>query len=700
MRLPVAPIVAATLLFALPVAPIVAATLLFAQAPAHAGGDDGKPVPLAPLQSLDPDNFDRSADPCSDIYRFVNGGWLDRNPVPPEYGRWGTGHEVMERNQQLLRTILEEAAAQPDAPKASPTRLLGDFWCACMDTAAVEAQGLLPVSDMLGRIQAAASMDELRFVLAYAQLQGQSFLFHLFPEQSADDATQMILWAWQAGLGLPDRDYYVRDDERSQRLREDYVGHVAAMLALMGTPPDRAAADAAVVMDIETRLAHASLTNVELRDPQATWHPTELAAAEAQAPAIQWTETLKRIGAGDEPRLNLAQPGFFAELSRMLETVPLAQWQTYLRWHVIHDAAPYLSSAFDEEHFRFFGRTLAGTQQQQPRWKRCLQSTDQALGMALGQEYVARAFSPEAKRRALEMVDNLQAAMRERLATLEWMSEATRQQALAKLDTFVEKIGFPDAWRDYSALAVERRGYATNVQAAAAFEMRRQLDRLGRPVDRGEWLMSPQTVNAYYNPGLNEIVFPAGILQPPFFSEHQDDAQNYGAMGAVIGHEITHGFDDSGAQYDKDGNLANWWSEADLAEFTRRGDVLRRQFDGYVALDDLHVNGQLTLGENIADLGGLRIAYRAFLRAMEGRPRTPDAQGFTPEQRFFMSFVQSWRSNIRPEALRLQVNTDPHSPARFRALGPISNLPEFREAFGCEPGDAHVRPEAERAEIW
>jgi len=674
--------------------------LLFAAAPPARAGDDDLLPPLAPLVSLDPANFDRSADPCADIYRFVNGGWVGRNPVPPEYGRWGTGHEVTERNQRLLREILEQAAAEPGAPRGTNTQMLGDFWCACMDEEAVEAQGLVPVSDLLGRIRAAANTFQLRFVLAHAQLQGLPLLFHLFPEQAADDATQMIVWAWQGGLGLPDRDYYLRDDARSQSLREDYVGHVAAMFALMGEPPAAAADHAAVVMDIETRLAQASLTNVELRDPQATWHPLTLAEAEALCPGLEWTETLKRIGAGREPRLNLAQPGFFSELSRLIESVPLEQWQTYLRWHVVHEAAPYLSSTFDQENYGFYGRTLAGTEQQLPRWKRCLNATNEALGMALGQEYVARAFSPEARRRALEMVDNLQAAMRERLATLEWMSEATRQQALAKLDTFVEKIGYPDTWRDYSALVIGRRGYAANVMAAAAFEVQRQIHRLGKPVDRGEWLMPPQTVNAYYNPSMNEIVFPAGILQPPFFSEAQDDAQNYGAMGAVIGHEITHGFDDSGAQYDKDGNLANWWTESDLAEFTRRGEVLRKQFDGYVAIDDLHVNGALTQGENIADLGGLRIAYRAFQRAMQGKLAAADTQGFAPEQRFFMSYVQSWRGNIRPEALRLQVNTDPHSPAIFRAIGPLSNLPEFRQAFGCEPGDALVRPEGEHAEIW
>jgi putative endopeptidase len=678
-------------LFAAPAAPARDDARLAAQ-------DAGPPLPA--LVSLDPANFDLAADPCTDIYRLVNGSWLDRNPVPPEYGRYGVGTEVQQRNQQVLREILEQAAARADAPQGSPARLLGEFWCACTDLAAVEAQGLLPVSDLLGRINACTSMDDLRWVIAHAQLQGLPLLFNLFPEQAADDATQLVLWAWQGGLGLPERDYYLRDDERSRALRGEYAGHVAAMFTLAGEPPELAAEHAGTVMRLETTLAEASLDNVALRDPQATWNPASQAAADALCPGFRWTELLARMGLADAARVNVAQPEFFVAAGRLMDLVPLAEWQVYLRWHVLHDAAPYLPAAFDRENFAFFGRTLAGTTQQQPRWRRCLQSTDQALGFALGQEYVARTFSPEARRRALEMVENLKAAMRDSLLSLGWMSEATRAQALAKLDAFTQKIGYPDAWRDYSALRLDRRGYAANAQAAAAFEMRRQLARLGQPVDRGEWLMSPQTVNAYYNPGLNEIVFPAGILQPPFFSEHQDDAQNYGAMGAIIGHEITHGFDDQGAQYDKDGNLANWWTEADLAEFRRRADVLEAQYDACVALDELHVNGALTLGENIADLGGLRIAYLAFQKARQGRPRVSDAQGFTPEQRFFMSFVQAWRAAIRPEALRLQVQTDPHAPAYFRATGPLGNLPEFREAFGCEAGGALARPDGERAEIW
>lgn len=661
------------------------------------GGDER---PLPPLVSLDPAHFDLSADPCEDLDRFVNGGWKDRNPVPPEYGRYGAMTEVMERNQVLLRRILEQAGARDDAPRGSVEQLLGDFWCACMDERAVEAQGLVPVSDMLGRIQAIATRDELRSVLAHAVLQGTPLGFNLFPEQAADDATQMVLWAWQGGLGLPERDYYLRDDERSVALRAEYAGHVAAMFALLGEEPGRAAALAGTVMELETALARASLGNVELRDPRATWNPLTPVQAEALCPGFGWQWLLGRLGAGGEARINLGQPDFFVALGKLIDAAPLEDWQAYLRWHVIHEAAPYLSSEFDRENFRFYGRALAGTEAQLPRWRRCLQATDQALGFALGQAYVAEAFSPQARELAQRMVADLVEAMRERLAQLPWMSEATRAQALEKLATFTPKIGYPDTWRDYSALSIDRRSYAANAMAAAAHEMQRQLARLGRPVDRGEWFMSPQTVNAYYNPGLNEIVFPAGILQPPFFSEHQDAAQNYGAMGAVIGHEITHGFDDQGSQYDKDGNLRNWWTEEDLAEFRRRAEVLVRQYSEYVALDDLHVNGELTLGENIADLGGLRIAYLAFQRATAGQPRGPDARGFTPEQRFFMSFVQAWRGNIRPEALRLQVNTDPHSPARFRALGPLGNLPEFRAAFGCSEGDALVRPEAERAEIW
>jgi putative endopeptidase len=679
----------------------IASLLLLAAAPlARAAVTDDELPPLPPLVSLDPANFDLTVSPCVDMYRFVNGGWLDRNPVPPEYGRWGTGAEVVERNQRVLRTILEEAGDTQDAPRGSVEQLLGDFWCACTDTAAVDKQGLLPLSDLLGRIEACASPDEVRWVLSYETLQGMTPLFQFGPEQSADDATQMVLWAYQGGLGLPDRDYYLRDDERSQGLREEYVGHVAVMFTLLGEEPALAAAHAAVVMDMETRLAQASMDRVTARDPQAIWNPMSVAAADALCPGMQWGELLLRVGAGSEQQINLCQPDFFSALGGMLDAEPLENWKTFLRWHALHEMAPYLASAVDKENFAFYGRTLAGTPEQQPRWKRCLQSTDQALGMTLGQAYVERAFSPEARSKALEMVGNLQAAMSETLQTLPWMSDATRQQALAKLEAFDEKIGYPEVWLDQSAMAIDRRSYAANVLSASAFEMRRQLSKLGKPVDRTEWNMSPQTVNAYYNPLKNEIVFPAGILQPPFFGASQDDAQNYGAMGAIIGHEITHGFDDSGAQFDKDGNLKNWWTEADLAEFQRRGDVLRKQFDGYVAVDDLHVNGSLTLGENIADLGGLRIAYKAFKKAQGGQPDAPDDRGFTPDQRFFMAFVQSWRGNIRPEALRLQVNTDPHAPARFRAIGPISDLQEFRDAFGCNPGDPLSLPDAERAEIW
>jgi len=674
-----------------------AAPLVRAGDPPKAG--DALP-PLPALVSLDPANFDRSADPCTDIYTFVNGGWIKKNPVPPEYGRWGTGHEVTERNQRLLREILEAAAQKKDAPRGSVDQLLGDFWCACMDTAAVEKQGLLPVSDLIGRINACASKDELRSVIAYETLQGLTPLFNLAPDQAADDATQMILWASQGGLGLPDRDYYLRDDDRSQSIREDYVGHVAAMLALLGEEPEQAADDAAIVMDLETRLAQASMDRVMRRDPQAIWNPMPVTVADEQCPGVMWGELLGAVGAGHEQRLNLAQPDFFAALGKLLESEPLDHWKAFLRWHALHEAAPYLSSAVDQENFAFYGHTLAGVPAQQPRWKRCLQATDQALGMTLGQAYVARAFTPEARQRAQEMVANLQAAMRETLQGVPWMSDATRQQAITKLAAFDEKIGYPDVWLDQSAMSIDRHGYANNVLAASAFETRRQLAFLGKPTDRHEWHMSPQEVNAYYNPSMNEIVFPAGILQPPFFAANQDDAQNYGGMGAIIGHEITHGFDDSGAQFDKDGNLKDWWTDADLAEFQRRGDVLRKQFDGYVAVDDLHVNGSLTLGENIADLGGLRIAYRAFQKAMEGKPHEKDAQGFTPEQRFFMSYVQSWRANDRPESLRLQVNTNPHAPARFRALGPISDLPEFREAFGCPPDGPLTLPDGQRAEIW
>jgi len=671
-----------------------------AAAGAASSAHDGTAAAIAPARSLDPANFDRSCSPCADAYQFTSGAWLVANPVPPEYSSWTVFREVAERNNLVLKQILEEAVANEGAPKGSITQLVGDYYCSCMDEARAEAEGIAPLAPEFARIAAVTDAAGLQELLAHQHAQGNGQLFAFFADQDAGDATQVIAQAYQGGLGLPDRDYYTRDDERSVKLREEYLAHVTRMFGLLGEDGPTAAAHAADVMQIETRLAQASLTNVELRDPQASYHRMSLAEAAAATPGFDWALFLQRVGAGPVSVINVAQPEFFKEAGTMLGEVPLDQWKTYLRWHLAHDYAPVLSDAFVNENFAFFGTTLTGQQELQPRWKRCLQRTDRALGEALGQAYVATTFTPKAKAKASEMVANLQAAFRDRLNAATWMSEDTRRQALQKLESFTPKIGYPDTWRDYSSLTTDRGSFALNVQRADAFEFRRSMAKIGKPVDRGEWGMSPPTVNAYYNPALNEIVFPAGILQPPYFGEAQDDAVNYGAMGAVIGHEMTHGFDDQGSQYDAQGNLRDWWTEADRAEFMRRAGVVEQQFNDYVAIDDLHVNGALTLGENIADLGGLTIAYEAYLKSLQGKPEPPPIDGFTHQQRFFLAWAQAWRTNMKPEALRLMVNTNPHSPGRFRAIGPLSNMPAFFEAFGCKDGDAMVRPEAERALIW
>jgi putative endopeptidase len=531
------------------------------------------------------------------------------------------------------------------------------------------------------------------------QLEGGSAAFGLGVFQDLQDSTRYIVYATQAGLGLPDRDYYTRTDEESAKLREKYVTHVAAMLQLLGDAERPAKEAAEAILALETRLANASLTNVELRDPANYYNLKTLAEADALTPAFSWSALFRHLGEPDVANFSYAHPKFFAEMNTALGDVPLPTWKSYLRWQLVNEAAPYLSAVFVERDFDFYGRTLQGSKELRPRWKRAIDQTSNSLGEALGEVYVERAFPPATKQRADEMIENLRGAIGARMAGLDWMSEETRRQALAKLATFVSKIGYPDRWRDYSALSIGRGSYLANVRAGNAFEVRRNLDKLGQPIDRNEWGMAPQTINAYYNPLQNEIVFPAAIMQPPMFDGSADDAVNYGAMGGVIGHEFMHGFDDQGSRFDAQGNMKSWWTSEDRQGFEARTKKLVAQYGGYVAVDDLKVNGELTLGENIGDLAGLTMAYHALQNALAGKPRA-ELDGFTPEQRFFLSWAQGWRRNYRPEALKLQVNTDPHSPSKFRVLGPIANMPEFAAAFGCKDGDPMVLPAAERAVIW
>jgi putative endopeptidase len=638
--------------------------------------------------------------PCQDFYQYANGHWLEHNPIPADRSSWGAGSELFEKNLAVLHQILEDAARDTNAPKGSAARKVGDFYRAGMDEARIEAEGASPLNKEFARIAAVKDVASLQDELAHLHRLGIYPAYSFFAYQDFKNSTRIIANLYQGGLGLPDRDYYTRDDEKTKEIRKQYVEHVAKMFELLGDKPEQAAAEAETVMELETRLAKASMTQVEQRDPNAIYHKMSLAEVNALTPGYAWGRYFAGLGLQDPGDINVGQPEFFKEAGKMLTTVPVKDWQTYLRWQLISATAGKLSSPFVNESFRFNGTILGGAKELRPRWKRVLQATDQAMGEALGQLYVAKTFGPEAKARAQAMVANLKAALRDRLSTLEWISEDTRKQALRKLDAIAVKVGYPDKWRDYSGLAVDGGSYVLNGLQADEFEFERNLKKIGKPVDRAEWGITPPTVDAYYNPNFNEIVFPAGILQPPFFDPDADDAANYGGIGSVIGHELTHGFDDQGRQFDADGNLKNWWTPDDEKNYNARAALMEKQYSDYIAIDALHINGKLTMGENIADLGGLKIAYLAFQKSLEGKPRPPEIDGYTPEQRFFLAFAQAWRRNTRPEAVRLMIATDPHSPPRFRVLGPLSNMPEFLKAFGCEGGSSIARPDALRVKIW
>ncbi len=659
-----------------------------------------QPASTETHHGLDPANLDRSVKPSQDFFEYSDGGWLSRNPVPPEYSRYGSFEELTEKNYRDLHEILEGAAANTVAEKGSNAQKVGDFFASAMDSAQVEQQGVAPLAGNFERIAALMSPSDLPRLLAYRHIHGIPGLFSFFVNQDAKASTNVIAQLYQGGLGLPDRDYYTKEDDRSKKIREEYVGHVANMFTLLGDDASTSAAQAKTVMDMETELAKASMTRVERRDPNATYHKMSVAELSALTPAFSWEQYFEELGLPGPGSINVGQPEFFKVVNRLVTERPVADWKTYLRWHLIRTTAPQLSSAFVNESFRFNGTVMTGAKELRPRWKRALDDVNNGLGEALGILYVKKYFSPQAKARALEMVNNLRAAFRERIASREWMSEGTRVKALAKLDAFNVKIGYPEKWRSYAGLDVDRGPYILNVMRADSFEFKRELGKIGKPVDRTEWGMTPPTVNAYYNPFMNEIVFPAGILQPPFFDPDADDAVNYGGMGAVIGHEMTHGFDDQGSQFDAKGNLTDWWQPQDKISFKARTALVERQYDEFVAIDTLHVNGKLTLGENIADLGGLTIAYAALRKSMEGKPAPPTIEGFTPEQRFFLAWSQMWRANYRPEELRRRLILDVHSPSKFRVIGPVVNMPEFYQAFPVNSGEPMFRAEKERARIW
>lgn len=635
----------------------------------------------------DGDDFDPGTSPCTDFFQYANGGWLRTHPIPPDQGSWGVDEELEQRNFTILRRIAEDAAREPGAA-GSPRQLVGDFYAAALDQAAIDKAGLAPLRRELDEIAALRTADDVAALIRAWQARGIDIAFELQAQEDFEHADTTIAFAGQGGLGLPDSGDYTRRDANAALLRAGYRKHVARMLELSGVAD--AGRQAGWVMALETRLAQASLDPVALRDPANSYHPLTVAQADARTPHFPWTAFFAALGRADVERFSLAQPDFFVALDQLLAETPVAHWQAYLRWHLVDDAAPFLGKRFEVASFEFRGRELLGLRSDKPRWRRAIESLDATLGDALGQAYVAEVMTPAARERARALVANLEAALRARLERLDWMTEATRRAALAKLERLDAKIGYPDRWRDYAGLKIDRASYYANVRAAIAFEARRRFAKFGRPVDRDEWDMTPQTVNAYNNPLRNEIVFPAAQLLPPYFDAGADDAANYGAIGAVIGHEMLHAFDDQGSKFDAEGNLRDWWDAADRARFEARTQPLVRQYDAYEPLAGRHVDGTLTLGENIADFGGLQVAWDAFRAASAGRDGAL-VGGLTPEQRFFVAYARSWREHERPERLRRQLLTNEHAPVRFRVNGPLSNLKAFAQAFGCKAGDAMVR---------
>ena len=654
-----------------------------------------------PLHGVDLADMNRKVRSCDDFFEYANGSWRSNNPIPPSMVRWSRRWAAGETTKDVLRDILDATAATSSTAKVGTTeQLIGDYYGSCMDEDAINKQGIKPLRGDLERITSIRSIDDLQSVIIHLHQEGIFVPFRFGSAQDPHEPTQVIADVAAGGLGLPDRDYYFKEDDKSKETRQKYLEHVAATFVLAGMDKQQAAESAQTVMHMEIAMAGASLTNVELRDPYATDHKMKMDEVQKLTLGFTWKQYFDAMKLSPSVAINVDQPKFMQQIQRQLEQTPLQDWKTYLQWHLLREASDSLSAPFVQEDFAFYQQYLNGAKEMKPRWKRCVESTDQSLGEALGKKYVEKTFPPEAKARIQEMVKNILLALRDDLQTINWMSEETKNKAFAKLDTFNPKVGYPDKWKDYSSVTIGRDSYWTNVLEASRFATRDDFNDIGKPVDRGKWGMTTPTSNAYYNALLNEIVFPAGILLPPFFDVNATDAVNYGGIGPVIGHEISHGFDDEGAQYDAYGKLENWWTKDDFEKFKQRSQCIVKQFDAYTVDGGLHENGKLVLGESIGDLGGVKLAFRAFQKSMEGKPRPPDIDGFTPEQQFFISWGQSRGDAIRPEAQRQMVLTDPHPIGKYRVIGPLSNLPEFQSAFQCKTGDPMVRPPAERCEVW
>jgi predicted metalloendopeptidase len=677
------------------IAAACSATLMAACAVTDTATTQTSPSEVARL-GVDPANFDTSVRPQDDFFRFVNGGWLDNTQIPDDESNYGSFSQLADAARAQLRVIIEEAS-QTAAPHGSDTQKVGDMYRSFMDEAAIERVGLAPLAQEMARIDAIGDVSSLMGYFGHAQVSGGGSPFTLWVNQDAKESTRYILYLSQSGLGLPDKDYYENEGEKFVAQRAAYVEHIANMLTLAGV--DDAPARAARIMALETRLAADQWERVRNRDRNAVYNKYSLAQANELTPGADWGAILGAAGIVGEQHIIIRQPDYFQAMVGTVSEVGLAHWRDYLRWHALSAAAPYLNDDFVNEDFNFYRRTLSGVEQMRPRWRRGVETVERTLGEVVGKLYVERHFKPAAKARMEELVDNLRKAFALAIDDLEWMSPQTKLEAHAKLAKFTPKIGYPDKWKDYSQLAVTPDGLLRNVMNSRAVEHQRMIAKLGGPIDRDEWFMSPQTVNAYYNPAMNEIVFPAAILQPPFFNIEADDAVNYGAIVAVIGHEFSHGFDDQGRKSDGDGNLRDWWTENDAAEFKARADGLVDQYNGYTPLEGMTVNGELTLGENIGDLAGLTMAYKAYRLSLGGK-EAPVIGGYTGDQRFFMGWAQIWRRLYRDDELQRRLVTDPHSPSRYRVNGIVSNMPTFFEAFDVQPGDALYRAPARMTQIW
>ncbi|HEY3054867.1 MAG TPA: M13 family metallopeptidase [Thermoanaerobaculia bacterium] len=676
-----------------------------ATAPTPATTDNRQPTTISPSKPLfgehgyDLTAIDRTVNACDNFYQFAVGNWRKQNPLPAAYSRFGRFEQVAERNRETLHTILEEAAKNP-TPSGSAAQKIGDFYAACMNEPAVEAAGYSPIAPELARIDAINDRTVLQSEIFRLQSSGIAPVFGFSGQNDQKNSKMIIAVVTQGGLGMPDRDYYLRSDERFATTRKEYVEHVSKMLQLIGEDAAKASTDADRIMGLETQLAQAQMTRVELRDPEKRYNVTPVTQLATIAPNVDWPALFLSAGLTNLESINVAQPQFFKEVSRLIDEVPLETWKAYLKWHVLDAAAPTLSSAFEKEDFNFSNRVLSGQQQQQERWKRCVRATDFSLGDLLGQEYVRRTFTSEAKRKMNQLIDNLVGALREDIPTLSWMGPQTKQAALEKLNAFSRRIGYPDKWIEYTSLNVTRDSYAQNVMAARKFSRARNINRIGKQDDPNEWgRFTPPTVNASYNPSRNDITFPAGILQPPFYDPNADDAYNYGGVGTVIGHEMTHGFDDQGAKFDPNGNLRNWWTPEDLKNFQARAECIINEYNEFAVEPGINTQGKLVTGEAIADLGGATIALRAYEKSLEGKERKT-IDGFTPEQRFFLGFAQVWGENMAPEEARRRALTDPHAQGPFRVNGTVQNMPEFQRAFQCHDNAPMVREAAKRCSIW